>query len=58
MSLFPKLAVANDESRKRLVDALLHRAKGKGIGVELTENAAEQGGGLYNQDARTVEVSP
>lgn len=59
MSLFPKLAVADDGARKRLVDALLHRAKGKGIGVDLSEGAAAEsgGGGLYRPETKTVEVS-
>lgn len=58
MNLFPKLAVADDGSRKRLVEALMGRAKSKGINVNVTPEAAQYGGGAYFQDSRSVKVSP
>lgn len=58
MSLLPKLAVADDGSRKRLVDALLHRAEGHGTKVEYTDEADAHGGGAYDRDSKSVKLSP
>lgn len=52
--LVPAAAVADDGARKRLVKALLHHAKGQGIGVEY----APTSGGVYDQKTRKVTVSP
>lgn len=58
MSLVPKASVADDGSRKRLVDALLHRAKTKNINVEVTDEARDFGGGAYDRDSRSVKIAP
>lgn len=58
MSSAPMPAVADGGARKRLVKALMARAKEKGIPVNTTSEADEYGGGAYNQDDRSVNISP
>ncbi len=57
-SLMPTATVADDGSRKRLVSALLQKAKKDNVGIEYTEEADRFGGGAYNPDDKKVKVSP
>lgn len=57
-ALAPKEAVASTESRGRLVDALLQRAKKKNIKVEYTDEARQFGGGMFDRDTGDVKVDP
>ncbi len=57
-ALVPKASVANEGSRRRLVEALLQRAKDRNINVEYTDEAKQYGGGAFDRDTGGVKIDP